>query len=180
MLKETAFASATYIALYAFWHLVHGSPSIDELRTGAGAFLCPFLPHGVKLISAWLLRWRSIPALLPAALLHAGYLQLHFGLTLGQTLAFATVSATTAYLAFETFRATRLDLYAGSDMTIHWRRLMLVGGLASVYNSFGIVVIGDFAFDLPNETGLLLNLVLADLIGLMVVLLGVWAVLKRI
>ena len=57
---------------------------------------------------------------------------------------------------------------------------MLVGGLASVYNSFGIVVIGDFAFDLPNETGLLLNLVLADLIGLMVVLLGVWAVLKRI
>lgn len=179
MFRAISITSAAYLGLYALWYLIHGVPSVDALKGGVGALIFPFLPHGVKVISAWLLRWRSILALLPAALLHGAYLRSTFGLTAMEALAFSLITATSAFLAFETFRATRLDLYAGSDMTVHWRRLLLVGGLASVYNSFGIVLVGDLALGLPNETGLVLNFVLADVLGLVVVLLGVWSILKR-
>jgi len=180
LLKATAFASTAYLGLYGLWYVVHGTPSVADLSGGAGAVLFPYLPHGAKVIAAWLLGWRSVPALLPATLLHGAYLSQSLGLTAGQTIAFTLVSATAAYLAFETFRATHLDLYPGNGIDIHWRRLLLVGVVASVYNSLGIVLIGDFALGLENQVALLLNFIVTDVLGLVVVLLGLWAVLKRI
>ena len=180
LLKATAFASTSYLGFYGVWYMFHGTPSLADLNGGAGAVFFPYLPHGAKVIAAWLIGWRSVPALLPATLLHGAYLSQFFGLTAGQVMAFALVSATVAYLAFETFRLTHLDLYPGNGIDIHWRRLLLVGVVASVYNGVGIILIGDFALGLENQVALLLNLIVADLAGLVVVLLGLWAVLKRI
>ncbi len=180
LIKATAFASLAYLGLYGIWYMLNGTASAEELNSGAVTTVVPFFPHGVKLIAAWLLSWRSIPALLPAALVHAGSLWHVFDFSIAEMLVFAIVSASAAYLAFETFRATQLDLYADAGMDIHWRRLLLVGIVASLYNSIGIVLVGDSAMNLENEVVLVLNFVTADLLGLVLVLLGLWVVLKKI
>lgn len=178
-LMDCAIASGAYLALYGVWYVLNGAISADELKNGSSQMLFPYFPHAAKIIAAWLLGWRAIFALLPATSLHGAYLWELYGLTYGEAFAFSVLSATAAVLAFETFRATRMDLYAYSGMRIHWRRLLLVGLVASLYNNLGIAVITDSSLDLQNEVALVFQLSLADMSGLVLVLLCLWLVLKR-
>lgn len=178
-LMDCTIASGAYLALYGVWYALNGAISTDELNNESSQILFPYFPHAAKIIAAWLLGWRAIFALLPATSLHGAYLWELYGLTYGEAFAFSVLAASAAVLAFETFRATRMDLYAYSGMEVHWRRLLLVGLVASLYNNLGIALITDSSLDLQNEVALVFQLSLADMSGLVLVLLCLWLVLKR-
>jgi hypothetical protein len=90
-----------------------------------------FLPHGVTILTAWLLSWRSIIALAPGALAAQVYLlgELTFSPT---SLLLVTVGISVAAATFQVFRLAGWNLFADQRRSIPWRGVMLVGLVASV------------------------------------------------
>lgn len=92
-----------------------------------------FLPHGVRVLSAWLFRWRSVPMLVPGAI--AGHLYL-YGPVIDLRLALGwAVGLGCAPLAFSLMERAGLAFRPQARQRTHWRDIVLVGGVASVFNS---------------------------------------------
>lgn len=109
--------------------------SLEERLAGsfAGFTSLMFLPHGVRVLAAWLYRWRSPFYLIPGALF--GHLYL-FGATFDLHLVIGWIAGLTcAPLAFTLMARLGLDLRLSRQRRTHWRELLLVGGVASVFNS---------------------------------------------
>ena len=139
-----------------------------------------FLPHAVRVLSAWLLGPKSLIAMVPAGLAITwvtgnlyGYLGEEF-LTQLLIYIFADCSAV---LAFEFMRLCKIDAYPRKIGVISWRTVLFGGILASVINSIGstwlrspyidpvalLEVISRFI--LGDSLGLLLGLILIMLIS---------------
>lgn len=94
-----------------------------------------FLPHGVRVLTAWLYRWRSVILLLPASL--AGHVYLDgFDFALSELLA-SLAGVVCAVMVFEALLRLGVDLYPAKSKRVHWLELALVGGLASIINGIG-------------------------------------------
>ena len=140
-----------------------------------------FLPHAVRVLSAWLLGPKSLLAILPAGLAVTwvtgnlyGYLGEEF---LTQLLIFIFADCS-AVLAFEFMRLCKIDAYPRKIGVISWRTVLFGGILASVINSIGstwlrspyidpvalLEVISRFI--LGDSLGLLLGMILIMLIKL--------------
>lgn len=98
-----------------------------------------FLPHGVRILSAWLYRWRSVPILFPGAFLGHVYLDGALHYTPSEFLA-ATAGLVCAVLVFEILSRLGVDLYPAKGKRVHWLELVLAGGLASVINGIGTAI----------------------------------------
>lgn len=97
-----------------------------------------FLPHGVRVLSAWLYRWRSVPLLIPSSL--AGHVYLDgFSFPLTELLA-ASAGVVCAVVVFEGLARLGVDLYPAKGKRVHWLELVLVGGLASIINGIGTAI----------------------------------------
>ncbi|WP_108257867.1 hypothetical protein [Mangrovicoccus ximenensis] len=98
-----------------------------------------YLPHGVRVLSAWLLGWRAVLPLCVGAFLS----ELIFtpagmsGAASPVILASIAVGAVSAPVAFELLKLMGRNLYAGTGMRIHWSALLVAGILASILNSIG-------------------------------------------
>lgn len=92
-----------------------------------------FLPHGVRVLAAWLYGWRSLLYLAPGVAV--GHLYL-YGPVMDLHLAAAwIVGLGCAPLAFSLLAWLRLDYRLSRRRRTHWRDLVLVGAVASVFNS---------------------------------------------
>lgn len=93
-----------------------------------------FLPHGVRVLAAWLYGWRSTLYLMPGVAV--GHLYL-YGLYMDTGLAFGWIAGLAcAPLAFTLLHVAGLDLRPSRRRRrTHWRDILLVGGVASVFNS---------------------------------------------
>lgn len=96
-----------------------------------------FLPHGVRVLAAWLLGWRAIPLLAPAALFTHW---LNFGSS-GFSIAgllgvFSGVICAVA--VFWLLAKVGLDFRVSPDKRANWRDVMLAGSIASIINTFGM------------------------------------------
>lgn len=132
-ISATLLVSGAYVAVFA---LTFGVLMTLEDRL-AGSFAnftsLIFLPHGVRVLAAWLYRWRSPFYLLPGAL--TGHLFL-YGPTVELRLIIGWIAGLTcAPLAFTVLAMLGLDLRLSRQRRTHWRDLLLVGGVASVFNS---------------------------------------------
>lgn len=118
-----------------------------------------FLPHGVRVLTAWLYGWWSILLLAPASLLTLVLLYGTEGVTLWHL--FSTMpSVLSAAIAFELAARFGRDLRFGTDRPARWREVLAVGILASVLNSAGtMLALGEQ----PLVTAVCL---LGDIIGL--------------
>jgi hypothetical protein len=95
-----------------------------------------FLPHGVRVIAAWLYGWRSIKFLAPGALITHFYLFGTEGFAFGQ-LSSAFFGIFCAALSFWLLSVAGVDFRQDQMRLTSWREIILAGSLASILNVFG-------------------------------------------
>ncbi len=131
-----------------------------------------FLPHGVRVLAAWFLGWKSLIPLIVAPLVSS----LVFAPVAGHALvapilmSLVAAGALAAILAFEAMRLAGVNLYFGNAAGLNWRLLLLVGGIAALFDAVSrIWVYGGL---LPAQlTGEVLAVVLiGDMLGLLVMM----------
>lgn len=153
-----------YAAIY--WLLPFQEAFFPNLTNFASLL---FLPHGVRVLSAWMYGWRSIPMIAPAALLTHWLLFGSAGFSI-IGIAGAMSGVVCATLCFWWLSRFGLDFRISLENTAKWRDVMLAGSLASVINTFGIgVAMGNpartmaayFIGDITGLFGCMLILMLA-------------------
>lgn len=90
-----------------------------------------FLPHGVRVLAAWLLGWRSVIALAPGVVFAFWYLAGNAAFTPSRLFAILvaiTVPAATFYI----LRLFGLDLFPKPEQRPCWPCIVIVGGIISV------------------------------------------------
>lgn len=129
------------IALFVSFYLLFPFTAILSVNHGHGvhdfyAHLI-FLPHGVRVITAWFYGWRSVLFLTPPSLF--ANLVLNGG-TAGfelETLAGVLVGIICGALAFQILVWSRVDTSTSGSSTFSWRTMLLAGAIASLINSLG-------------------------------------------
>ena len=76
------------------------------------------------------------------------------------------VSSACAVMAFEIFKLTGIDLYMESTKSSNWRPLLLVGAIASVFNSVGLSLLYQGLVIPEAWLQLLVNYMVGDILGL--------------
>jgi hypothetical protein len=164
--------SAAYLIAFAATFLL-----VEPLQSSvigdipAEVSLC-FLPHGVRVIAAWLFGWRSVLYLMVPTLAMQPLVYGDDAYTIGPLL-IALVGVTCAPLAFS------LMSLAGSveAFTINrprWRFLMLAGTLASIMNSAAAVII------MSSDAGSIAAYWVGDIGGLFVALVTLLFVVRLV
>lgn len=123
-----------------------------------------FLPHGVRVLSAWLLGWRSIIIMAPAALYTHWLIMGWSGFSVLGVMG-AMCGVTCAAFAFWLVGKYGMDLSLKPDSNVHWSEVMFVGVIASVFNSLGM----GFAFG--HSCGTISGYFIGDITGLFACLL---------
>lgn len=146
-------------------------PIQDAFLTSTLVGTLLFLPHGVRVIGAWLIGHRSI---LPLVLgeVFGMYFVGYFHLPMAAVLQGAVVGGVSCFLAFEIFRLAGQNLYLGeSKPLISWRMLILLAGIGSVFNSFGHIIAYRDAFSFEDDIVQVLGFLVGDIGGTVVLLL---------
>jgi hypothetical protein len=87
----------------------------------------------VRVLAAWLYGWRSVLYLLPGVAIGHVYL---YGWTIDARLGLGwIVGLSCAPLAFSVLAAAGADFRLSRRRRLHWRDVVLVGAVASVFNS---------------------------------------------
>ncbi|MBI1219175.1 MAG: hypothetical protein GC186_11560 [Rhodobacteraceae bacterium] len=127
-----------------------------------------FLPHGVKIIAAWMLGWWSLPFMLPIVVLSDAVFE---GVAPGPiNLALCVLTLVTAPLAFDLFRLAGIDLGPQSGRRVPWRALPLVGFVASVMNVIPIFFLEMESAAPRTVLFSMVSFVLGDTLGVIVAL----------
>lgn len=129
-----------------------------------------YLPHGVRVLSVWLLgKIAFLPLFVGAFLSELLFTPADVSrVTDPVILASLVVGAASAVLAFELFRLLGYNLYAGRKFRIHWKWLLLVGMLASVINSIGQSLVFSGLILSEAVSAVVMTYAVGDLIGLIV------------
>ncbi len=98
-----------------------------------------FLPHGVRVVSAWLYGWRSIALLAPGAVITHSYLYGFDGFSFDYLMA-VFFGMFCAALSFWSFARMGMEFRMHNSARRNWRDVMLVGGAASILNAGGTAV----------------------------------------
>ncbi|MEI6800580.1 MAG: hypothetical protein WCO04_15405 [Pseudomonadota bacterium] len=128
-----------------------------------------FLPHGVRVIGAWMYGWRSLLFLAPGAVLTHSYLYGSGGFSLDYMVA-VFFGVFCAALSFWFFALLGMDFRMDKSDRVNWRDIVLAGGAASILNSLGTKIF--FHNDIPTAsarfvgdvTGMLVSIFLLMLI----------------
>jgi uncharacterized membrane protein YwzB len=98
-----------------------------------------FLPHGVRVLSAWLMGWKAIPLLLPAA---AFTHWLNFGLSGFTPLQIIGLMSgvVCAVVTFWALARAGMDFRITSGTRANWRDILIAGCIASVINTGGMLL----------------------------------------
>ncbi len=118
-----------------------------------------FLPHGVRVLSAWLLGWRAIFALLPGVVIVFAAIGGWDVLLPSRLLAIA-IAITTVPAVFYACKALGWDLFPRADRKPCWLCVMGVGVITSVLVSaltnmaFGSATVEYIAFLIGDISGL--------------------------
>ncbi|GHF73295.1 hypothetical protein [Seohaeicola zhoushanensis] len=127
-----------------------------------------YLPHGVRVLTTWLLgRVAFAPLCLGAFLAEVIFTPPEVSLAARPTIMMSiAVGAFSALLAFEVMKMFGHDLYAGGSLRIHWKWLLIVGILASIFNSIGQAVVFSGTILSEHSLAVLLTYAVGDTIGL--------------
>ena len=130
-----------------------------------------FLPHGVRVLSAWLLGWRAIFALLPGVFLVFAFLG-GSDVFLPSRLMAITIAVTTVPAVFYLCKWVGWDLFPHPDRKPCWSCIMGVGVITSILVSgltnlaFGSARVEYIAF------------LIGDIWGLFFLMLGLYFTLR--
>ncbi len=141
-----------------------------------------FLPHAVRVLSAWLLGPKSLIAMIPAGVavsLISGSSPPQ-GYELLLEIMIATFAASSAVIAFEFMRICKIDAYPKDEGMVSWRTVLFGGVLASIINSLGSTWLKSGYFDSTLIIEVITRFVLGDVIGLIVGMLTIMFVTRYI
>ena len=125
-----------------------------------------FLPHAVRVLSVWMLGPRALIGLLPAHYF-IGYIMYPDRSLLDLDMLAPLVASLSAVVAFELFKLANLNLYLDSlQKELHWRTLLLVGAVASVFNSIGLTFVYQGYIDQASMYTLMTKYLVGDFLGL--------------
>ena len=139
-----------------------------------------FIPHGIRVIAAWLCGVRAILPLILAEFLGSMWLwqpDVGTSVLLGSSI----VGGLCVYLTFEVFRFTGIELQSGgkhSGLT-NWKSLILLAGIASIFNSIGKQVCFENLAPLADEILIVSMFWLGDTLGTLACLLLLIGVRRR-
>ncbi|MCA9773168.1 MAG: hypothetical protein KC466_12220 [Myxococcales bacterium] len=163
-LTRTLIISGLFFVLFWFsaWFLPGNSAEIGDF----GYASLTYLPHGLRVIAAWLYGSRSIPYLSPGAYLaHVSRISDHPGQwTLGETLhpIFGIVCVA---MTFEIVARLGADLRLRPEFRAPWRSVLQVGALASVINAIGTNLI------VQNPADVMIGYLIGDILGMIMLFL---------
>jgi hypothetical protein len=129
-----------------------------------------YLPHGVRVLATWLLGWKAV-----FPLFAGGYLaELLF--TPAEIHSFTepvlfwavAVGAIAAYVGFVIMKFLGHNLYAGRNRTMNWKWLIIVGAIASVFNSVGQLIVFSGLIVTDDLLAVQTTYAIGDLVGLVV------------
>ena len=139
----------------------------DNVLTGFASLF--FLPHAVRVLSVWMLGPKALIGLLPAHLVVAVVRALTTDRELfdAAIILAPLVASLSAVVAFELFRLANLNLYIQDlKQALHWRTMMLVGAVASVFNSIGLTLVYQGYIDQASMYNLMTKYLVGDILGL--------------
>lgn len=173
--KETAAVSFAYVAAFSLTFKV--LMPLQELwfaELSSRASLL-FLPHGVRVLSAWLLGWRSTIALAPGVLL-AFLIVAGFGAFSPSRLVAMLVAVIVPAATFQALKFLKWDLFPRSGQVPCWPCIMAAGVVISVLTS----LLTNYAFGSASED--YVAYLIGDIFGLfflMLILMFVFRVLRH-
>ena len=122
-----------------------------------------FLPHGIRVIAAWLYGWTSVLYLLPIqAYLHWARVDL-VGADLGVIL-MPVFGLICVPLVFEIAARLGTDMRLSAGYITSWRNVVAVGGVASVINAVGSNAITG------NSMQTMIFYLIGDIMGMLVLI----------
>ena len=159
-----------YLVTFVVWRYLILPMEISLTSENAifASFL--FLPHAIRVLSAWLLGPKSLIAMIPAGVavsLIAGASPSQ-GYELIQEIILATFAASSAVMAFEFMRLCKIDAYPKDDGIVSWRTVLFGGVLASIINSLGSTWLKSGYFDAVLILEVIIRFALGDVMGLLV------------
>ena len=128
-----------------------------------------FLPHAVRVLSAWLLGPKSLIAMIPASVAVSliGGASPSQGYELIQVVILSTFSASSAVMAFELMRFCKIDAYPKDEGIVSWRTILFGGVLASIINSLGSTWLKSGYFAPSELMEVMTRFILGDTLGLL-------------
>lgn len=170
-LKHVVIASSLY--LLAWWL------SRNVLYTAQLAVLDPinlpasiiYLPHGVKILCAFLYGWKTVLLLGPAVLIHAFAGAGIEGAPQPLYVLGVFLILVTAPLAFTVMRVFGIDVIDNATLAMNWRVLLFVGLVSAVMNAFVIHILGYSILPTQQHLGGMLRVVAGNMLGLLAVML---------
>jgi len=119
-----------------------------------------FLPHGVRVIATWLYREKAILPLLIAHLILYRFYYWH-GTDTAKNMVAVLAGSLCVFIAMQLFRFSRIDISLANMTISHWRSLILLGFISSIFNTAGnMMALGD-----AMSSELHLNVVATFIIG---------------
>ena len=138
-----------YLVTFVVWRYLILPMEISLTSENAifASFL--FLPHAIRVLSAWLLGPKALIAMIPAgvavSLISGTSPPQSYELLLEVML--ATFAASSAVIAFEFMRICKIDAYPKDRGIVSWRTVVFGGVLASIINSLGSTWLKSGYFD---------------------------------
>jgi hypothetical protein len=141
-----------------------------------------FLPHAVRVLSAWLLGPKSLIAMIPATIAtslisdtmpHAGYESLAH-------IIMPTFSACSAVMAFEFMRFCKIDAYPKDTGVISWRTVLFGGVFASIINSLGSSWLYSGFFEPSESIEVIARFIIGDTLGLLFGMLIIMLIFRQL
>ncbi|TMV03817.1 hypothetical protein FGK63_18700 [Ruegeria sediminis] len=163
--SDTVLASAAYVlASLLTFEVLSPLQNVFFPEYSSKASLL-FLPHGVRVLAAWLLGWRAVPALLPGVFIVFAYMG-GADVFLPSRLWAIFVAVISAPAVFHGLKLLGWDLFPQPGRKPCWACVMVAGTLASVLLS----VLTNAAFGSPTEE--YVAYLIGDISGLFFLMLG--------
>jgi len=159
-----------YLVTFVVWRYLILPIEISLTSENAIFASLLFLPHAVRVLSAWLLGPKSLIAMIPAgvAVSLIGGASPPQGYEFLLEVMIATFAASSAVIAFEFMRICKIDAYPKDEGIVSWRTVLFGGALASIINSLGSTWLKSGYFDAALILEVITRFVLGDVMGLIV------------
>ena len=141
-----------------------------------------FLPHAVRVLSAWLLGPKSLIAMIPATIATSLITDTtaHTEYELLSHVLIPVFSACSAVMAFEFMRFCKIDAYPKDTGVISWRTVLFGGVFASIINSLGSSWLKSGFFAPSELMEVITRFILGDTLGLLFGMLIIMVIFRQL
>ena len=123
-----------------------------------------YLPHGVRVIATWLYREKAILPLLIAHLI-IYYSFYWYGTDTVKNMVAILSGSLCVYIAMQLFRFSRIDISLANMTISHWRSLILLGFISSIFNTAGNMLALEDAMSSELHLNVIATFIIGDTLG---------------